>query len=82
MKVFIRKWGNRAATCLPEVFLDQMDLKIGSYLEAEINDGALKLRRSKPKYLLADLMAEMPNGFPVVEGWNDLPFTEKETPSF
>lgn len=38
----------------------------------------LKFRVAKPKYRLADLMAEMPDGFPRVEGWDELPPVGRE----
>jgi antitoxin ChpS len=28
---------------------------------------------TKPRYKLADLMAEMPQGLPSVEGWDEMP---------
>lgn len=33
---------------------------------------------AKPKYRLADLMAEMPEGLPRVEGWDEMPVIGKE----
>ena len=48
--------------------------------EVDVADGAATLRAAKPKYRLADLMAEMPDGLPRVEGWDDMPAVGREMP--
>ena len=38
-------------------------------MEREIGTGE---KTSRPKYELEDLIAEMPNGLPMLEGWDEL----------
>ena len=68
LKLNIQKWGNSAAVRLPASVLAQIGASIGDAIEIDPAD----LRLAKPKYKLADLLAEMPDGFPKVEGWDDM----------
>lgn len=72
MKLKVQKWGNSAAVRLPTAMLAQLCVKIGDVLDVDMFDQVAKLQASKPKYKLADLLAEMPNGMPMVEGWDSM----------
>lgn len=72
MKLNIQKWGNSAAVRLPTAMLAQLGVKIGDVLDVDMFDQVAKLQASKPKYKLADLLAEMPDGMPMVEGWDSM----------
>ena len=66
----LQKWGNSAAVRLPAEMLKQLGMKIGDSLETEIRDNELIVRAvSRPRYQLADLLAEMQQEPPRAEGW-------------
>ncbi|OQA33413.1 MAG: antitoxin ChpS [Betaproteobacteria bacterium ADurb.Bin341] len=79
MKLNIQKWGNSAAVRLPVSMLAQLGVHIGDTFEVDLDKDAVTLRVAKPKYRLADLLAEMPDGLPMVEGWDALPPAGRET---
>lgn len=78
MKLSIQKWGNSAAVRLPTAMLAQLGVKVGDELNADVSDGTLTLQPARPKYNIAALMAEMPDGLPRVEGWDSVPAVGKE----
>lgn len=49
MLMNIQKWGNSAAVRLPASVLAQLGVKVGDCFEADIAQGALTLRPSKPE---------------------------------
>ena len=73
MRLNIQKWGNSAAVRLPSVMLAQMGARIGDAFEVDVANGQATIRLARPKYKLADLLAEMPDGLPRVEGWDAMP---------
>ncbi|MDP8051055.1 AbrB/MazE/SpoVT family DNA-binding domain-containing protein [Pasteurella atlantica] len=74
MQIQIKKWGNSAAIRLPQAFLSQLNLSNNDNLDIEISDNSLVLRPvNKVKYDLKNLLNEMPNGLPRVEGWDEIP---------
>jgi antitoxin ChpS len=77
MKLNIQKWGNSAAIRLPAAMLSQIGAGIGDAVEVD----PAAFRVAKPKYKLADLMAEMPDGLPMVEGWDTMKPVGKEEES-
>jgi antitoxin ChpS len=72
MRLKIQKWGKSAAIRLPTELLNQVGLSIGDSIELSVLTHGLKLETSKPKYKLADLLAGIPNGMPMVEGWDSM----------
>lgn len=78
MKLSIQKWGNSAAVRLPAAMLAQLGVKVGDEFNADVADGAVTLQPARPKYSIASLMAEMPEGLPMVEGWDTMPSVGKE----
>ena len=70
----LQKWGNSAAVRLPKEIISQLGLEIGDELETEIQGQTIVIKAVKrPKYKLSDLLAEMPDGIPRVEGWDEMP---------
>jgi antitoxin ChpS len=74
MKLSIQKWGNSAAIRLPAAMLTEIGASIGDAVEVD----PTAFRVAKPKYKLATLMAEMPQGLPLVEGWDEMLAVGKE----
>ena len=59
---------------IPKAFLQQNNLKNGSSVELSLSGNKLTVEaNTRQKYNLADLMAEMPEVLPMVEGWDDSP---------
>ena len=70
----LQKWGNSAAVRLPKEIISQLGLEIGDELETEIQGQTIVIKAAKRlKYKLSDLLAEMPDGIPRVEGWDEMP---------
>ena len=76
----IRTWGNSAGMRLPVTLLQQLGLKVGDTLSAEVNNGVLELRKvvPKPTYKLEDLLAEMPDDIATLSAWDTMPDVGKE----
>lgn len=73
MKLSIQKWGNSAAVRLPAAMCAQLGVHVGDSFEVDVAEGQATMRVARPKYKLADLLAEMPEGLPRVEGWDEMP---------
>lgn len=58
MKLNIQKWGNSAAVRLPASMLAQLGVHVGDSFEVDVLKDSATLRVAKPKYKLADLMAQ------------------------
>ena len=72
MKLTIQNWDNSAAIKLSELMLEQLGVKIGDTIELDVQVGSTALRIAKPKYYLEDLLAQMPDGLPLVEDWDKI----------
>jgi len=78
MRLNIQKWGNSAAVRLPVAMLAQMGARVGDAFEVNVSARQATLRVTRPRYKLAGLMAEMPDGLPRVSGWDQMPAVGKE----
>lgn len=79
MKLTIQKWGNSAAVRLPVSLLAHANVGIGGHLDVQQMDGGkLVVSAAKPRYTLAELIAESPETLPMVEGWDDMPSVGRE----
>lgn len=60
MQVRIQQWGNSAAIRLPSTVLKQMSLANGDVLVLDVSEEAITLKpaKARPRYRLADLMAQ------------------------
>lgn len=70
----LRKAGGSLVMTVPKAFIDQNGLAEGSQVELHFFGQKMTVEApSRPRYKLADLMAEMPEGLPSVEGWDEMP---------
>lgn len=59
---------------VPKAFIDQNALGEGSQVELRLLGKKMTVAApTRPRYKLTDLMAEMPQGLPRVEGWDEIP---------
>lgn len=77
MEVKIQQWGNSAAIRLPATVLKQMSLASGDVLSLDVTGEAITLKpaRAKPRYKLADLMAQCDLNAPEpadLAAWNSM----------
>lgn len=70
----LRKSGGSLVMTIPKAFIDQNGLSDGSQVELHVVGKKMTVEAPKrPRYNLLDLMAEMPEGLPRVEGWDEIP---------
>ncbi|MDP2788073.1 MAG: AbrB/MazE/SpoVT family DNA-binding domain-containing protein [Pseudomonadota bacterium] len=69
----LRKAGGSLVMTVPKAFIDQNCLSEGSQVELHLLGKRMSVEApTRPRYKLADLMAEMPDGLPRVEGWDEM----------
>ncbi|MBY0416578.1 MAG: AbrB/MazE/SpoVT family DNA-binding domain-containing protein [Pararheinheimera sp.] len=69
----LRKAGGSLVMTVPKVFIEQNGLGEGSQVELHLMGKKMTVEApTRPRYKLADLMAEMPEGLPRIEGWDDM----------
>ena len=69
----LRKAGDSLVMTVPKAFVVQNGLGEGSQVELQLLGKKMTVEApSRPRYKLADLMAEMPQGLPRVEGWDEM----------
>lgn len=79
MRQTLRKAGGSLVMTIPKSFVEQNKLSEGSQVELVLSGKKLLIEvTQKPKYRLADLLAEMPEELPKVEGWDTLPDVGEE----
>lgn len=70
----LRKAGGSLVMTVPKAFIEQNGLSEGSQVELHLVGKKMTVEApTRPRYKLADLMAEMPQGLPRAEGWEDMP---------
>lgn len=71
----LRKAGGSLVMTVPKTFVEQNGLSEGQQVELRLVGNTMTVQApSRPRYRLADLMAEMPRKrLPRVEGWDDMP---------
>jgi antitoxin ChpS len=70
----LRKAGGSLVMTVPKMFVDQNGLAEGSQVELRLLGKKMTVEApTRPRYKLADLMAEMPEGLPRAEGWDEMP---------
>ncbi|NLZ11334.1 AbrB/MazE/SpoVT family DNA-binding domain-containing protein [Neopusillimonas aromaticivorans] len=70
----LRKAGGSLVMTVPKAFIDQNGLGEGSQVELKLSGTKMTIEAPKrPRYKLTDLMAEMGQGLPHIEGWDDMP---------
>jgi antitoxin MazE len=79
MKAKIAKWGNSLGIRVPRAVADAAGLKVGQMVDLAAVEGGVTLRviEPKPRYSLAEMVAEMrrlgPASRPRLEVWGILP---------
>lgn len=74
MQQTLRKAGGSLVMTIPKAFIDQNGLGEGSQVELQLQGKKMTIEApSRPRYKLADLIAEMPDGLPRVDGWDEMP---------
>ena len=73
----LRRVGGSLVMTMPKAFVDQNSLSDGSRVELHVAGSKITIEasariRPKKQYKLADLIAEMPDGLPRLEVWDDL----------
>jgi antitoxin ChpS len=70
----LRKAGGSLVMTVPKTFIEQNGLGEGSQVELHLSGKKMTVEApTRPRYKLVDLMAEMPDGLPLVEGWDEMP---------
>lgn len=70
----LRKAGGSLVMTVPKAFIDQNGLSEGSQVALHLLGKRMTIEApTRPRYKLADLMTEMPQGLPRVEGWDAMP---------
>ena len=70
----LRRAGGSLVMTVPKAFVEQNGLSDGSQVELHLSGKKMTVEAPvRPRYRLADLMAEMPQGLPRAEGWDEMP---------
>lgn len=70
----LRRAGGSLVMTVPKAFIEQNGLSDGSKLELRLMGNTMTVEAPrKSRYKLADLIAEMPDGLPQVDGWDAMP---------
>jgi antitoxin ChpS len=70
----LRRAGGSLVMTVPKAFIEQNGLGEGSQVELHLLGKTMTVEApTRPRYKLADLMAEMPEGLPLAEGWDEMP---------
>lgn len=69
----LRRSGGSLIITIPQPYIEQNRLKAGAVLSVEIAGAELRLKPSRQRRSLTDLLAATPNGLHRVKGWDELP---------
>lgn len=70
----LRKAGGSLVMTVPKAFIDQNGLAEGSQVELQLQGKKMTVEApARRRYKLVDLMNEMPEGLPKVQGWDEMP---------
>lgn len=70
----LRRAGGSLVMTVPKAFLEQNRLSEGSQVELHLLGKTMTIEApTRPRYKLTDLLAQMPEGLPRVEGWEEMP---------
>ena len=69
----LRRSGGSLIITIPQSYVEQNHLEAGATLAVEIAGAELRLRPTRPRRRLADLLAATPDGLHRVEGWDGMP---------
>ena len=74
----LRRSGGSLIMTIPQSYIEQNQLEAGTVLSVEINGEELRLKPTRSRRRLADLLAATPEGLHRVEGWDELPSVGSE----
>jgi antitoxin ChpS len=76
----LRRAGGSLVMTVPKAFVEQNQLHDGSQVALSLNGNTLTLNTQtrRPRYQLQDLLDEMPDELPMVEGWDEMVAVGKE----
>lgn len=74
----LRRSGGSLILTIPQSYIEQNQLEAGTVLSVEINGEELRLKPTRARRRLADLLAATPEGLHRVEGWDELPSVGSE----
>ena len=79
MQLTLRRSGGSLVMTVPKAYIEQNQLHDGSPVDLRVDGDRLIISTPrKPKYTLEELLAQMPEGLPRVDGWDDTPIVGKE----
>ena len=77
----LRRAGGSLVMTVPKAFIEQNQLKDGSQVDLLLEGARMTVSaKRKRRYKLIDLLAEMPEELPRVEGWDAMTAVGKEAP--
>jgi len=70
----LRRAGGSLVMTVPKAFIEQNGLQEGSQVDLLLEGARMTVNATrKRRYKLEDLLAEMPDELPRVEGWDEMP---------
>ena len=69
----LRRSGCSLIMTIPQAYVEQNMLKAGSLIAVEVAGDELRLRPTRKRKTLAELLAATPEGFHRIEGWDEMP---------
>lgn len=78
----LRRAGGSLVMTVPKAFIEQNNLQEGSKVNLMLDGEQMTISAPKPNkkhYKIKDLMAEMANGLPLIEGWDEMQTAGFET---
>ena len=79
MQLKLRRSGGSLVMTVPKAYVDKNQLQDGSTVDLTLDgDRLIMSTHRKPKYTLSELLAQMPEGFPIEEVWSDMSPVGKE----
>ena len=78
LSAHIRRSGGSLIMTIPQAYIEQNHLHIGSKLSLEIDGEILKLKPARSRKTLAQLLEETPDGLQRVQNWDEMPFAGRE----
>lgn len=79
MRQTLRKAGGSLVMTVPKAFTDQNGLTEGAQVDLQLNGTTMIVEvPRRPRYSLVELLAEMPDGLPRIDGWDEMPCLGQE----
>ena len=72
LTAYLRRSGGSLIVTIPQSYIEQNQLEVGAVLSVEISGAELRLKPTRPRRRLAELLAATPKGLQRVAGWDEL----------